>query len=99
MILSTSLQNAYVDMYKEVRNYIWGIDVVEKLAELELSVYQALPDITDIKKKFNTFYSYVKTTAKEDNELQGALQAFRDMLDSADDVALKLTKVQEVISR
>ena len=53
MISAKQIQNAYVDLYEKLREYIWPAHVVSKIADLEISVYRAFPDLIEIKNNFN----------------------------------------------
>lgn len=97
MISGSFLQSAYVDLYTQVRKYIWEFAVVAMLADLEISVYQTFPDLPQVKLNFQKFRSAVSETASEDEELQQVLSAFSEILESADSIYAKLFQVQEVL--
>lgn len=85
-------------MYTYLRNYIWGFDTVERLANLEIAVYSSFPDIDEIKSIFNTLYVDVKDVLDEDEELAEAVNSFKELIESIEgDFYLKLDKVQEAI--
>lgn len=98
MISSKEIQHRYVKMYEKLRNYIWGFETVEKLANLEIEVYNSFPDISKIQSFFNSLYQDVKTVFDEDEELAEAVDAFKKFIESIEsDFYLKLDKVQEAI--
>lgn len=85
-------------MYAQLRNYIWGFNTVERLAELEIEVYNSFPDVAKIKSTFNPLYIDVKDVFDEDEELAEAVNSFKELIESIDsDFYLKLDKVQEAI--
>lgn len=85
-------------MYTYLRNYIWGFDTVERLANLEIAVYSSFPDIDEIKSIFNMLYVDVKDVLDEDEELAEAVNSFKELIESIEgDFYLKLDKVQEAI--
>lgn len=97
MVSCRELQNAYLNMYKELRNYIWGFNIVENLAELEINVYSAFPDVSKLKVQFNNLYLGIKSVLSEDEELRKSVEAFQESLNNIDDdFFFKLSKVQEV---
>ena len=85
-------------MYTELRNYIWGFDTVERLADLEVEVYNSFPDISKIQSTFNALYVDVRDMFDEDEELAEAVNSFKELIESIEgDFYLKLDKVQEAI--
>lgn len=85
-------------MYTQLRNYIWGFNAVERLANLEIEVYNSFPDISKIQSNFNALYIDVKDVFEEDEELAEAVNSFKELIESVeDDFYLKLDKVQEEI--
>lgn len=98
MITSKQIQAAYVKMYAQLRNYIWGFDTVERLANLEIEVYNSFPDLSKIQSTFNSLFMDIRTAYDEDEELAKAVDAFKKVIESADgEFYLKLDKVQEAI--
>ena len=98
MIAAAMIQQAYIDLYKQIRNYIWDYDTVVKLAELEVAAYMAFPNIDKVryaldqlKIELNSSYVYA-----EDEDLQKAVDDFNDTLDGADQVFYGLEVPQEV---
>lgn len=96
MIKTSEIQHVYIDLYKEMRRYIWNFKVVENLAKLEVSVYEACPDIFDIRNKFSVLRSSVLDVISKDEELRSAFDKFFDVISSEDEVGYKLYYVNEV---
>lgn len=85
-------------MYKQLRNYIWGFDTVQRLADLEIAVYESFPDVNKIQGAFNQLYVDIQSTLKEDEELAKSVDSFKEAIQSIEgDFYLKLGKVQEAI--
>lgn len=98
MTSSKEIQNSYINMYKYLRNYIWGFDTVERLADLEVEVYNSFPDISKIQSVFNQLYIDIRSVLDEDEELAQAVNEFKDLIMSIEgEFYLKLDKVQEAI--
>ena len=53
MISSSELQRSYIELYKELRKYLWDISIVEPIARLEVSIFEAFPNISDIKRNLS----------------------------------------------
>lgn len=102
MTCSVDFQNAYVDLYGYMRNYIWDLDVVEMLADVEVDTYDAFIDLEKLSRDFQKLYEEVKDVAKEndDEDLIKSADAFKKMIDDAlaedePTAYLDLYKVQE----
>lgn len=101
MTYSIDFQNAYVDLYRLMRNYIWDLDVVEMLADVEVATYDAFIDLEKLNKMYQKLYPCIIEVAKDnkDDELKKSADAFRKMIEkglSDDSLAvLDLYKVQE----
>lgn len=101
MIYSVDFQNAYVDLYKLMRNYIWDLDIVEMLADVEVATYDAFIDLEKLNKCYQKLYPEVTEVAtdNEDEELKKSADAFKKMIeDRINDespAVLDLHRVQE----
>lgn len=95
MTSGSALQNAYVDLYTNLRNYLWGFDTVTTIAKLEVAVYDRFPIKSNIETLFNDLLRDI--TAIDDEDLKKSIDEFRCVLDEADEVYSKLPEVQEVI--
>lgn len=101
MICSVDFQNAYVDLFALMRNYIWDLDVVEMLADVEVDTYDAFLDLEKLSKDFQRLYSEIKEVAQDndDKELQESADSFKKMIEDAinneESAYLDLYKVQE----
>lgn len=98
MISSLRIQSAYVDLYKQVRKYIWDFATVEKLADLEVAVYKAFPSMEDVSKCFDKLRSDLKFKEKDDEDLKNACDKFKQVIDSDSETYFKVYQVDEVIS-
>lgn len=98
MIDTQAIKQAYIDLYVELRRYIWDIDTVECLAEFEGECYKAFPDIKSLRFKFDKLNQCISSTSAKDEELKKAIAAFRETIDESDaSVYSRLQKVEEVI--
>ena len=100
MIAAAILQSAYNDLYKEIRNYIWDYDTVEKLADLETAVYMVFPDLDKVRNNLNKLRNDISSADvyEEGRELQKAFDRFEERLDGADAVYYGLQAPVEVIN-
>ena len=97
MVSAKEIQNCYVNMYKQVRNYVWDFDTVELLANLEAEIYSTFPNIDKLKSYFIRFKQCVKDASKDDEELEQSIEHLEDSIDQASSIYCKLERVQEVV--
>ena len=98
MIAAAMIQQAYIDLYRQIRNYIWDYDTVVKLAELEVASYMAFPDIDKVRYALDQLKTELNSSDvyAEDEDLQKAVDDFSETLDGADQVFYGLEVPQEV---
>ena len=96
MISYTEVRNAYNNLYKEMRNYIWDIPVVEALVDLELASYQTCLDMSKVETCFNALKREVLTYV-DDPDLVSAFDKFQSLIDKHEDPYVKLFRVSEVL--
>lgn len=99
MLNYVELQTCYVDLYTELRKYIWDFPTVEKLANLEISVYKTFPDIEEVRRHLVALTQDVKHVFNEDPELKLAIDKFTETIDSVDSTYAKLNQVTEVVQQ
>lgn len=97
MLSYNELQSAYVDLYIQLRKYIWDFRTVEHIANLEIAVYRAFPDIADVSQRLNELNLDIRSILSEDEDLKSAIDAFKEVLNTDDSLYAKLNKVREVI--
>lgn len=103
MTCSADLQAAYTWLYSCMRNYIWDLDVVEVLADVEVDTFDAFVDYEKAKKDFGKLYPSVKDVAdaNEDSDLLEAADNFQKIIDDsvADEspAVFNLIQVQETV--
>lgn len=98
MVSSAELQNAYNNLYIEVRKYFWSYQAVCALADLEIATYKACPDLDEIRHALNTFKIFTREVLPEDEDLEVAFDDFDELLDE-DSTYTILDRVNEVIQQ
>lgn len=96
MLSLTDLDNYYIRLYKELRNYIWDFRTIECIAELEVSIYQRFPQLSEIRYNFNNLYAHVNRICCEDDYLNQAIEDFRNLINSSDELYSRIIQPQEV---
>ena len=97
MLSSLAVQQEYQKLYVQLRKYLWSFDTVEKIADLEVAVYQAIPTIKNIRDKFDKLKYNISQTSKDDEDFKRAVENFEDLISSDDEPYLTLNAVKEVI--
>ena len=95
MISTFRLQQAYINLYKQFRNYIWDYNKVEMLANLEMAIFKACPDITECKMLFNTLKINIQDIVSEDEDFKEVIDDFSELLDSDTEIYCPITVIKE----
>lgn len=85
MIPAKEIQNKYVRLYTNLRNYIWPIDVITYIADLELAVYKTFPDMYAIRRSFFNIKQECIHLFKDDEDLQKSIEEFEDLLNNTEE--------------
>lgn len=100
MVSGNDLQNAYIDLYSELRRYIWSYQDVKTLANLEIETFKRFPDVDQIRKYLNLMEMSARFVTNDDEDIKLAFQDFKDVLysiQSSEDIYAKLTEVEEAL--
>lgn len=97
MVSAKEIQNCYVNMYKQIRNYVWDFNTIDLLANLEAEIYSAFPDTSKLKSCFMRFKQCISDALKDDEELAQSVKHLEDSIDQASSIYCKLERVQEVV--
>lgn len=96
MITTNDLQRCYIDLYKRLREYLWPFSTVELIADLEVATFCSFPDINDVSSKLNRLCIDIRDCAKEDNDMNDAIDSMRKLLSSGSEIYCKIKNVNEV---
>ncbi len=80
MVAATTYQSDYINLYRELRNYVWPYSVVAMIADLEVEVYQAFPDVTMIENHLSKLDNATKPEQVGDEEMKEAFDLFYEDL-------------------
>ena len=80
-INSQDIQNAYMKFYAFMMQYLWNLDVVKNLANLEISIFQRFPDKEEMEKCLNALELQIKDTMKDEEnpENKDFLESFETL--------------------
>lgn len=83
------MQSSYNRLYGCLREYIWDIDVVSEIADLETKVYQAFPNVESVQAAFDKVSKACKDV-KDDPDMLDALNSMQKAIDASGDIYVKL---------
>lgn len=98
MVNSSDIQLAYVDLYKQIRRYVWDIDSVELIAKIEDEANKSFPDLG----KLNNLLDKLKKISKDndlDKELLDCIDSFKNILVdvNSNDVYTSIISFKEIV--
>ena len=97
MLNSGMLQQKYNALYVELRRYLWDFEVVETIADLEVAIYTAFPDMDAIKQCIYDLTRYIADATEDDEELETALTELTELVYSEDIQYTPITVLQEAL--
>lgn len=96
MIRGTEIHNAYIHLYKYLRKYVWDIDAVCAIAEVEIASHRALPSLSEVAKSLQSLKVFLIDLFQEDEELLKAFTEFKALLLDGREVYSKLVKFSKI---
>lgn len=88
------IQHYYNKLYKELMKYIWNIDCVELIAEVQLECYKAIIDTDILQKKLEKLKSFIKSEFKDDEELKKRFETLYDAAKENEYIPYKLVTME-----
>ena len=76
------LKKAYIKLYSAMMKYIWPVNTVELLAELETSVCNVFPIMSDVRNNFRRLRADVAADLRDDEDMKKAFDAFKEKIDN-----------------
>lgn len=99
MVTAKQLQNQYIRLYKQLRQYFWPMDIVKTIVDLEIAVYQTFPPIAEIQRLLTLLrFSVNRAVIVPSEELTIAFDEFDELLSESDGIYAKLYQVQEELT-
>lgn len=97
MISSTIFMNAYEKFYSEMRNYLWDVQTLEKLADVQIETYKAFIDVDKLEHELSILYNRISSAIEDDEYLKEAYENLKSCIeDSKDSTAYyNLYKLEE----
>ena len=95
-LTSQELRNAYESFYVSMRNYLWPYDVLVELSNVEVDIYKAFINMSELEMHFAKLQTSIKDACKEDEELRKATKRLANLIDSRDvEIYHKVFRVSE----
>ena len=95
MVNSNNIYNSYINLYKNLRNYIWSINTVKKIAELEVECCTRIQNIEQVKKCLDSLCKDIKVI--DDEDLLSSMNNLYDVINESNKVFYEINFVNEVI--
>ena len=95
---SNEIQNAYVNLYTQIRKYIWPFDVIDILVDLEIESFKSFPDVMKLRELLDRLYREIQSTLSDDKDFETAYSSFKELIDDDNTMYKLLEQVREVIS-
>ena len=97
MVSYADIRNAYIDLYKEMRRYIWDFRIVEQLVEVEIDSFQTCVDVDKLREDLRLLRQHIQEVIADDEDLKHAIDAFQNIVDNETETFAKLYQVSEVL--
>lgn len=97
MVSYADIRNAYIDLYREMRRYIWDFRIVEQLVEVEIDSFQTCVDMDKLREDLRILRQHINEVISDDEDLKDAIDAFQDIVDNETETFAKLYQVSEVL--
>lgn len=97
MVSYADIRNAYIDLYREMRRYIWDFRIVEQLVEVEIDSFQTCVDMDKLREDLRLLRQHINEVISDDEDLKDAIDAFQDIVDNETETFAKLYQVSEVL--
>lgn len=103
MITATELQQSYINLYRQLREYLWPFNIVELIAELEIECYSSFPQVSRLRNLFSRLKREIFSDYISDDDEYDTLRNVFDKFDATltdakdfHDIYAKLPSVREV---
>ena len=103
VITSQDLQNAYLKFYPFMMKFLWDINTVMHLANLEISIYKRFVDIEEVKRNLNLLELDIRDTYKDSDlpeliDFEKAFEYLKDCVESYEESGYEIYRIAENIN-
>lgn len=88
------IQHYYNKLYKELMKYIWDIECIEVIAEVQLECYKAIIDTKVLQKKLEKLRSFINSEFNDDEELNKRFETLYNASKEYESIPYKLLNME-----
>lgn len=88
------IQHYYNKLYKELMKYIWDIECIEVIAEVQLECYKAIIDTKVLQKKLEKLRSFINSEFNNDEELKKRFETLYNASKEYESIPYKLPNME-----
>lgn len=96
MITATDLQQSYINLYKQLREYLWPFHTVELIAELEIECYSSFPQVNNLRNIYSRLKSEIFSEYISDD---GEYRMLKDAFNKFDSTLAKATNFHDIYAK
>lgn len=100
VITSQDLQNAYLKFYPFMMKFLWDINTVMHLANLEISIYKRFVDIEEVRRNLNLLELDIRDTYKDSDlpeliDFEKTFEHLKDCVESYEESGYEIYRIAE----
>lgn len=85
MIASTEIQNKYINLYKVLREYLWDVDTLEDLSDVEVEIFTTFIDKVKLDRAMYKLKRDIQPTFSDDEDMEKAFIELEEAIAKLDD--------------
>lgn len=102
-VLASDIQVKYENLYEFLMDFLWEFEVIQALADLEISIFKRFPDKEEMLHRLDELdhsikYTYEEQAETDHPEFKEAFEALRDAIEDYEDPGCELYSVEEFVS-
>lgn len=81
---SKDIKRKYINLYSNLRNYLWDYEAVSTIVDLEESCLKAFPDMKSVRRSSQKLYGLAKDAMRDDEDFKRSFDEFRSCVEGND---------------
>lgn len=103
IINSQDIQNAYMNFYSYMMDYLWNLKVVKNLATLEISIFQRFPDKDEMENALNALEVEIRDTLNDEEnpdskDFKDSFEVMKDYIERYTDNGYEIWNMQPEVN-
>lgn len=82
MVSNIDIQKKYVNLYKQLRKYLWDYKFISSFVDFEDALLHRFPDMKSVRRYLNDLYLMSSYCRRSDEDLDTAFKEFKDLVDN-----------------